>query len=141
MPLCNACRTLTTMPSRLVAVLSALLVAILWVSPESIAYLCSMDGQKRSACCCAPDGEHAGRSHDEVERAACCEIERTPANVSPAVSPTTDDTNYLATASAWTPTRELGGPFTARDFIPTLARGPPQSIGPPPYLRNCRFLI
>ena len=129
------------MRNRLVALLSAVLLAMLWVSPESIAYLCSMDGEKRAKCCCAPDGEHAERSQHQVERATCCEVECTSANVSPAISPTIDDTSRLATAVAWTPTHELGGAVAARDFVPTLARGPPQAVGPPPYLRNCRFLI
>lgn len=129
------------MGTRLTALLSAVLMAVLWASPESIAYLCSMSGERRATCCCGPDTEHSEQAGAEVERASCCEVERTPAIASPALAPALDDSVHVATAFVCHQEHEHGGARAAPEFVPTLARGPPQAVGPPPYLRNCRFLI
>ncbi len=129
------------MRNRLVALLSAVLVAALWVSPESIAYLCSMDGQTRAKCCCAPEGEHAEQVQDEVERATCCTVERSTASVSPAVVGNPADQGIQLATASWDLAHEHDAAFSATEFVPALARGPPRAGGPPPYLRHCRFLI
>jgi len=129
------------MGTRLTALLSAILMVVLWVSPESVAYLCSMSGERGTTCCCGPDAEHAEQSEDEVERPSCCKVERTPANASPALAPALDDADYVATALACRQIDEHLGARAAPEFVPRFARGPPHALGPPPYLRNCRFLI
>lgn len=118
-----------------------MLMAVLWASPQSIEYLCSMSGERRTACCCGPDDEHAEEAGAKVEPPSCCDVERTPANASPALAPTHDDADRIATAPAFSQEYEHGGAYTAPELIPTLARGPPRAVGPPPYLRNGRFLI
>lgn len=137
----RACRSLARMRARLTALLSAVLMAVLWASPQSIEYLCSMSGERRATCCCGPDSDHAETTEVQLERQGCCEIERSHANVSPALAPTPDDADQVATAFGLSGEYEHDGGCTAPEFVPTLARGPPQAIGPPAYLRNCRFLI
>lgn len=126
---------------RLTALLSAVLMAVLWASPLSVAYLCSMDGERRAGCCCAPDGEDAECDDSKVQRQACCEVERSPANVASAVAPWADDAGLHLASQVWTRERGMAGGHAGTDFVPTLARGPPLGIGPPPYLRNCRLVI
>lgn len=133
-------RSLRAMRARILALLSAVLVAVLWASPRGVEYLCSMDNQRRATCCCTPDGEHADRDHGRIERADCCEVKR-DATVSPAVSPSGhDEAVQLASVS-----QALGAhcdPLApSADVVPASARGPPHAVGPPPYLRNCRLLI
>jgi hypothetical protein len=128
------------MRNRLMALLATVLMAVVWVSPMSVAYLCSMDGGRRATCCCAPDQEHAEPRHSEVERRDCCEVERTPGNMPSAVTPAGDDEHRQVATISWL-VAQADGSFSAATFVPRLPRGPPQAIGPPPYLRNCRFLI
>lgn len=126
---------------RLLALLSAVLIAVLWASPRGLVYLCSMDGQRHAKCCCAPRGEEADSDHDRVERTACCDVERDTTNVSPAVAPSSqDDDRHLASAS-WTVGLDTDRMASSVDLVPALARGPPRAEGAPPYLRHCRFLI
>lgn len=127
--------------TRLVALLSSLLVAVLWVAPQSVAYLCSMDGQRRAECCCAPDKEHAKQADSEVRRSRCCEVERGTASVSPGVSRVSRIVaDHVASVRLETPP-EVGDSLSQLGLVPALARGPPTFHGPPPFLRNCRFLI
>lgn len=91
-----------------------------------------------------PAGEpahDASLRHSEVEREDCCEVERSPSNVSPAVAPPTDDGDTHIASVGWVPTPDVGGALAGTTLALALARGPPQAIGPPTYLRNCHFLI
>jgi hypothetical protein len=128
------------MRSRLIATLGMVLMAIVWVSPTSLAYLCSMDGQLHAACCCTPDGEQAESADTEVQREECCQVQRAATHAPPAVAAPDDDERRVVARLAWSDA-EAGALPSATDLVPKLARGPPSAIGPPAYLRHCRFLI
>jgi hypothetical protein len=77
----------------------------------------------------------------EVERATCCEVQRSKASVSTAVVGSPADQGVQLAAASCHLTHEHDAAFSATEFVPPLARGPPRASGPPPYLRHCRFLI
>ena len=137
----RACRSLPKMRGRLTALLLVALVAVMWASPQSIEFLCSMTGQRGSTCCCGPHEKRAEAAGARVKRPSCCEVERTPASVSPALAATSDNGDDLAVAPGAGLRTDHSELCSAPELISTLPRGPPQAIGQPSYLRNCRFLI
>lgn len=132
-------RSLSKMRVRLLALISALVLASLWASPRGVAYLCSMDGERRATCCCARDGEATEQDHGRIERAACCEVERETASAAPGLAAGQDEAVQLASVSRALSTDD-NAPAASADVVPALARGPPRA-GPAPYLRNRRLLI
>lgn len=124
---------------RLLALVSALVLAVLWASPRGVAYLCSMDGARHATCCCAPKGDAAEHDQRQIERAACCEIDRDGASAAPGLVAAQDEDVPLAPSSR-APSTDDDPPAASVDSVAGLARGPPR-VGPPPYLRNRRLLI
>lgn len=126
---------------RLSALLSALLVAALWANPQGIAYLCSMSGERGPTCCCGPETPDPDRIEAELERRDCCVAERTQSSVPAATADVTEDQAPQIAGLAPKPTTEVESVPRLVHLVAALARGPPQAIGPPPYLRNRSLLI
>ncbi|MEJ7600223.1 MAG: hypothetical protein WKG01_20105 [Kofleriaceae bacterium] len=50
-------------------------VLALWIVPSTMAYLCLMDGQSRSECCCPQNTKTSEPSDSPIAKAAsCCEV-------------------------------------------------------------------
>lgn len=132
------------MASRFASLLIALTLVVATGTRRSVSFLCLMDGQVRSACCCkSVDAKSADRP--TVERdTQCCEVQfskatqarattrdglqdhRLPMPLGPTMVPPAIEIPHLTTASV----------------VPALgARAPPGGIGPPIFVRNCSYLI
>lgn len=129
------------MGARLITLLSAVLMTVLWAGPQSTAYLCSMSGERRATRCCGHDDGGHTEQGAELERPICCEIERKPTNVPPPLATDVGEMQELAGALALRQERDSAQVPSPQVFVATLARGPPPGLGPPPYLRHCTFLI
>lgn len=133
------------MASRFAAILVALVLVVATGMASSVSYLCLMDGQVRSACCCKKTpATQADTDCPKVERQGCCEVRVSEATQSPATTRDATPTDQLPVPLAFAtfpPTVEVPRP-ASREVIPGLgARAPPGGIGPPIFVRNCSFLI
>jgi hypothetical protein len=111
---------------------------------RSISYMCPMDGQLRSACCCKKaKTTHSDRPKLERNK-QCCEVRVSEASQPPAMSKDGAERDRLPTPLAWgtfSPSIHAARP-TGTEVLPALgARAPPRGIGPPIFVLNCSYLI
>jgi hypothetical protein len=106
-----------------------------------IAYVCMLDGQARSRCCC----DHSATDQADVAIAAaddCCEVQvSNPTQI----SATADGTSFsfaplpvLATMSSSLPALSAA---LGRAVRQAGARGPPYRASVPIFISNCSYLI
>lgn len=107
------------------------------------AYLCLMDGQVRSECCCKNAQAETDDDCAKVVRADdCCEVRVTKADHQPARIEATTNQAQLAPFVATLPVvAQLPGPATESTNLPPGARGPPPGSGAPLFIWNCSYLI
>ena len=130
------------MYERLAASLLTLTMLVTSAMTGGVAYLCLMDGQVRSVCCCKTPPAEAYKECARVERANdCCEVRVTEADLQPArVERTERQTQSPAVVATLPIVAQVPKP-ASRDANPPLgARGPPET-GPPLFVRNCSYLI
>lgn len=61
-------------------------VLALWIVPSTMAYLCLMDGQSRSECCCPQSTKSSEPSDSPIAKAAsCCEVREVAVDEPPTV--------------------------------------------------------
>ncbi|HMR11241.1 MAG TPA: hypothetical protein PKA88_35920 [Polyangiaceae bacterium] len=132
------------MPSRFASLFLTLVLIVAGGMARSVSYLCLMDGQVHSECCCKKAQAEKNEAHGpRVERPGCCEVQ-----VSEGTQPAApqdalhsgDDPAALALPSF---PLALDSPRpSARDLVPgSGARAPPRGIGPPIFVWNCSYLI
>ena len=129
----------------MLARLTALVLAFATHTPSgamgAVLYLCQMDGQARTSCCCKSPGDEA-EPCATIERRSCCDVQVTkgqqvPAKLDP-LAPQLESPYALAVLSA--PWR---GPEPRQPWLlpPLGARAPPPGAGPPLHVQNCSYLI
>ena len=133
------------MASRLAAIVVTLVLVVASGVARSVSYLCLMDGQVRSACCCnKAQAERAEADGPKVERQGCCEVRVSEATQAPATTKEVLQNDRLPVELALAshpPTLDVPR-LTSRDLLPGIgARAPPHGMGPPIFVRNCRYLI
>jgi hypothetical protein len=132
------------MIERFAASLVALVLLVTSGMTSSVAYLCLMDGQVRSECCCKKSETKSPDDCPKVERDdRCCEVQVTEAT-RPAATARDGLANSSAALSlaAILPVSVDVPPAGAADgALPVSARGPPRRTGPPLFVWNCSFLI
>lgn len=132
------------MLERVAVSLLALVLLITTGVTSSTAYLCLMDGQVRSECCCKKSESKSSDDCPKVERDdRCCEVQVTEASSPPATA-----RDGVASGSAGLslvavlPMSVAVPPARATEVtLPVSARGPPGRTGPPLFVWNCSFLI
>ncbi len=133
------------MAPRFAAIGVALVLVFATGAARSISYLCRMDGQLRSACCCKASKAAKQSDQPTVRRGSqCCEVRVSEASQPPAATHDDLQQERLPTLLAWgTLPYSLHVPRpTDRDVRPALgARAPPRAIGPPIFILNCSYLI
>lgn len=133
------------MVSRAAAILVALVLVVATGMARSVSYLCLMDGQVRSACCCKKAEEsRAEPDCPKIERQGCCEVRVAEATKAPATARDGVHHEQLPgpPALASLPPRLDVAPPSGRDVVPGIgARAPPSGIGPPIFVRICSYLI
>lgn len=130
--------------SRLAAVLIALVLVAATGMARSVSYLCSMDGQVRSACCCKQHDEQESADSPKVERPGCCEVRVSEATQAPATTKDGLQNEELPVPLALaTIAPTINAPRKGiRDVVPGIgARSPPLRVGPPIFVWNCSYLI
>ena len=107
------------------------------------AYLCLMDGQTRSECCCEKVPAEAGDDCAKVERSnRCCEISVTTVDHQAARVEVARHQLQPAPVLAVIPSVAQVQRRAIREVeLPPGARGPPPRSGPPLFVRNCSYLI
>lgn len=107
------------------------------------AYLCLMDGQTRSECCCKKSQTEADDDCAKVERAnRCCEVSVTTVDHQTARVEVTRHQLQLSPVLAVLPSvTQVQRPAILEVELPPGARGPPPGSGPPLFVRNCSYLI
>lgn len=132
------------MVSRAAAILVALVLVVATGMGRSVSYLCLMDGQVRSACCCKKTESQAESDCPKVERQGCCEVRVAEAAKAPATARDGVHNEQLPgppALASLSPRLDVVPP-SSRDFLPGIgARGPPSGTGPPIFVRNCSYLI
>lgn len=129
----------------MLARLTALFLAQAMVVPSgaigALLFVCQMDGQARTSCCCESADEEA-ESSATVERRSCCDVHVTmggqpPATLDHVTQQLERHSVAVVLPIAWRgpQPRQLGL------LLPLGARAPPPGTGPPIYIRNCSYLI
>ena len=133
------------MASRLAALLVALVLVVATGMGRSVSYLCLMDGQVLSACCCKKAQAAEAKSDcPKVERQGCCEVRVAEATEAPATTRDGLPHDHLPVplALAVLPSAVDVPHPSSRDVVPGIgARAPPYGIGPPIFVWNCSYLI
>jgi len=108
-----------------------------------VAYLCLMDGQVRSECCCKKADAETDDSCAKIVRADdCCEVRVTSADHLPArVEATKQHVQPLPMVATLPAVVRVARPTTEEANLPPGARGPPPGSGPPLFVWNCSYLI
>ena len=132
------------MASRITALAFALVILLGTGVGRGMSYLCLMNGQARTTCCCKhTKGEpRDGAAFERNQR--CCELQVSAPLGTPVVPP--DGTRVeLASAPAECTATSLVIDLPAAlatEVTPTVrARAPPRGPGPPIFIRNCSYLI
>lgn len=128
---------------RFAASLLALLVLATSGMVGGTAFLCLMDGQVRSECCCKKAQAEADDDCARVVRANdCCEVRVTKAEHQAArVEATKHQVQPVPLVAMLPAVAQLLRPATQEANLPPGARGPPFDHGPPLFVRNCSYLI
>ena len=112
---------------------------------RSVSYLCRMDGQLHSTCCCKPSKAAKQSDENRLKRGnQCCEVRVSEASQPLATTKDGPQQDWLRVPLAW-------GAFSSSIHIPRPtgaevlsalgARAPPRGIGPPIFILNCSYLI
>lgn len=131
------------MVARFAASLLALLVFMTSGTIGGVAYLCLMDGQVRSECCCRKAQAEQDNDCAEVVRADdCCEVRVTKASHAPARVEATKHQVQPAPLLATLPfVTQIEPSAIQQASLPPGARGPPPDSGPSLFIWNCSYLI
>jgi len=107
------------------------------------AYLCLMDGQTRSECCCKKAETEADDDCAKVERAnRCCKVIVTTVEHQTApVEVTRHQLQPLPVLAVLPSVAVIQRPVTRDVELPPGARGPPPGSGPPLFVQYCSYLI
>lgn len=129
----------------MLARLTALVLALAMLAPSgaigAVLYLCQMDGQARTSCCCRSPGDDA-EPCATIERECCCDVQVTKGEQVPAKLDQLAPKIELPAFAAVLPARWRGPqPRQPGLLLPLGARAPPQGVGPPIYIQNCSYLI
>lgn len=131
------------MVTRIVASLLALVMFATSGVIGGVAYLCLMDGQVHSECCCKgaqaePDGDRA----QLVRADDCCEVRVTQADHQPArIEATKHQAQPLHVLVPLPFVAQVHPPSAQDANLPPEARGPPSGSKPPLFVLNCSYLI
>jgi len=133
--------------SRVIDRLLAGLVAVallLGSGAGSVTYWCAMNGARVDSACCCKHSNEPGATLDEesrAERPGCCGARVEAAVVAAATlelrSHFSDGAAVVATLAL---VPEPAQPALKDVVLPSRARGPPLSQGPPLYIKNCVLL-
>ena len=131
------------MVTRLSASFLALVVLATSGALGGAVYLCSMDGQVRSECCCT---NHRSEADDNcagvVQAEACCEIRVAESKQQPTRVEANQDIFVSMPTQAALPAVAMVRPPRVEDVDPpSSARGPPPGGQPPLFIWNCSYLI
>ena len=128
--------------ARLATCLLALVMLIPSGAIGDVSYLCLMDGQVHSECCCKEAQAKADDACDHVVRADdCCEVCVTKADHAPTWVEASKHQPQPVPLLAKLPVVAQVQPWAIQGAsLPPRARGPPRS-GPPFFIRNCSYLI
>jgi len=129
----------------MLARLTALVLALAMLAPSgafgAVLYLCQMDGQAHTSCCCKTSDE-AAEPCATIERESCCDVQVTKGEQVPAKLDHVAPQIELAPFAAVIPAQWRGPqPTQPGLLLPLGARVPPPGVGPPVYIRNCSYLI
>lgn len=130
----------------MVRLAASLLAVVMFATSGAIggvAYLCLMDGQVRSECCCKKAQAETDEDCAKVERADdCCEVRVTKVDHQPArLEATKQHVQPLPMVATLPSLVRLVPPTTDEANLPPGARGPPPGNGPPLFIWNCSYLI
>lgn len=130
----------------MLARLTALVLAIAMLAPSgafgAVLYLCEMDGQAHTSCCCKSPGDEAEEPCATIERECCCDVQVTKGEQVPAKLDHLAPRLELPAFAAVLPTPWRGPqPTQPGLLLPLGARAPPLGVGPPIFIRNCSYLI
>ncbi len=129
---------------RVAAVLVAISLVLATGMASSVTYLCLMDGQTRTTCCCSASRAEAADEGAKVERDhRCCEVRVSALAQSPATTQhgVQHDAQPLVLLASQSQALDVP-PLTSRDrVVPVGARAPPRGTGARIFVLNCRYLI
>lgn len=113
-------------------------------SRHALAYLCSMDGQVHTACCCQRDKAEPRTGQKLEQDDACCKVQVSETAPMPATTKDGAEKGRLPlvlAAETFAPAPEAHHPESHELTLPVGARAPPRAVGPPLYALNCSYLI
>ncbi len=132
------------MVNRLTAVVLAGAMLVPSGAIGAVLYLCQMDGEVRTSCCCDEAAAAAGEGPcTAIESASCCDVrvaeaDRVPMTVVHVVDSLQAPVGVAVATFA--PARGLQSRLGGRGMV-LGARGPPAGLGPPIFVRDCSYLI
>jgi hypothetical protein len=132
------------MLQRVAVSLFALVLLVTTGVTSSTAYLCLMDGQVHSECCCKKSETKSPDDCPKVERDdRCCELQVTGATRPPATARDglANGSAALSLLASLPMAVDAPPPRAAEGTLPISARGPPFRMAPPLFVWNCSFLI
>jgi hypothetical protein len=132
------------MLERVAVSLLALVLLVTTGVTSSTAYLCLMDGQVRSECCCKKSENKSPGDCPKVERDdRCCELQVTEATWQPATARDglANGSAGLSLVAILPMSVDVPPARAAESALPASARGHPSRTGPPLFVWNCSFLI
>ena len=122
--------------TRLLGLLSAIVLTIPATAFAQPGYLCRMTGEVSASCCCAKK-QVSKRCEAEIKR-SCCQLIEAERTIAPSVAP--DTSRLIAAPMVAAIVAQFALDSSGWTYKPTLARitHPP---GPPRFLVKCSFLI
>ena len=130
------------MLARILAIMTAIVVALPASALPRTQYYCRMMGEVMSSCCCKGhgDGTTAQVQQDEVRHPGCCELVTTSDEAAPATRDAVAKVFPAGLVAVLPISTDIGRSTGAATRLANVARGPPALAGPR-YITHCRLLI